>query len=91
VFTKTDEFTGHGELFVDDRAVGRAEIPHFTPMSFSNTGGGLTCGYEVGPAIGTDYDAPFRANVEIDRVVVDVSGAPHRDPEAEFDAIMSEQ
>ena len=32
-----------------------------------------------------------RANVDIDRVVVDVSGNPHRDPAAEFDAIMSEQ
>ena len=43
-------------------------------MTFSYTGGGLTCGYEVGPAIGDGYDAPFRANVDIDRVVVDVSG-----------------
>ena len=39
----------------------------------------------------TGYDAPFRANVEIDRVVVDVSGDPHRDPAAEYDKIMSEQ
>ena len=29
--------------------VGEGEIPLFTPMSFSGTGGGLTCGYEVGP------------------------------------------
>ena len=60
-------------------------------MTFSYTGGGLTCGYEVGPAIGDGYSAPFRANVEIDRVVVDVAGNAHRDPAAEFDAIMSEQ
>ena len=90
-FTKTAEFTGRGELFVDGQSVGAADIPHFTPMTFSYTGGGLTCGYEVGPAIGDGYEAPFRANVHIERVVVDVSGSPHRDPAAEFDAIMSEQ
>ena len=56
VFTKTAEFTGRGELFVDGEVVGAADIPHFTPMTFSYTGGGLTCGYEVGPAIGDGYD-----------------------------------
>ena len=91
VFSKTAEFTGRGELLVDGQIVGSGDIPHFTPMTFSYTGGGLTCGYEVGPAIGDGYETPFRANVDIDPVVVDVSGAPHRDPEAEYDAIMSEQ
>src|SRR5262249_1856506 len=90
-FTKTAEFTGRGEVLVDGTVVGAADILHFTPMTFSYTGGGLTCGYEVGPAIGEGYDAPFRTNVVIDRVVVDVSGAPHRDAAAEYDAIMSEQ
>jgi hypothetical protein len=91
VFTKTAEFTGRGELFVDGESAGAGDIPHFTPMTFSYTGGGLTCGYEVGPAIGDGYEAPFRANVEIGRVVVDVSGTPYRDPEGEYAAIMSEQ
>ena len=91
VFTKTAEYTGRGELFQDGNAVGASDIPHFTPMTFSYTGGGLTCGYEVGPAIADGYQAPFRANFEIARVVVDVSGNPHRDPAAEYDAIMSEQ
>jgi arylsulfatase len=90
-FTKTADFTGRGEVLVDGVVVGSADIPHFTPMTFSYTGGGLTCGYEVGPAVGEGYVAPFRANVAIDRVVVDVSGDPHRDPRAEFENIMSEQ
>ena len=80
-----------GQTAEVSHVVGAADIPHFTPMTFSYTGGGLTCGYEVGPAIGDGYDAPFRTNVEIDRVVVDVSGSPHRDPEGEYDAIMAEQ
>ena len=60
-------------------------------MSFSGTGGGLTCGYEVGPAVGDDYVAPFRCNATIRRVVVDVSGEHERDPMAVFQAIMAEQ
>jgi arylsulfatase len=90
-FTKTGPFAGTTELRVDGTVVATGEIPHFTPMSFSYTGGGLTCGYEVGPAIGDDYVAPFRANVVIERVVVELSGEPHRDPLAEFAAIMAEQ
>ena len=34
------------------RVVGAGEIPRFTPIAFSYTGGGLTCGYEMGPAGG---------------------------------------
>ena len=90
-FMKTAEFTGTVELFVDGEVVGQGKLPHFTPMQFSITGAGLTCGYESGPPIGDDYAAPFRCNVRLGPVTVDVSGAVHRDPEAEFEAIMSEQ
>jgi len=90
-YSKTKGFSGTGTLLVDGRAVGVGEIPLFTPMSFSGTGGGLTCGYEMGPAVGDDYVAPFRCNAGIRRVVVEVSGDHERDPMAVFQAIMSEQ
>jgi arylsulfatase len=91
VYTKTKGLSGAGQLLVDGVVVGEGEIPLFTPMSFSGTGGGLTCGYEVGPAIGDDYVAPFRCTAAIHRVVVEVSGEHERDPMAVFQAIMSEQ
>ena len=90
-FKKTKGLAGTGTLRVDGRVVGEGVIPHFTPMSFTSTGGGLTCGYEVGPAIGDDYVAPFRCTAKIRRVIVDVSGEHERDPMAVFQAIMSEQ
>jgi arylsulfatase A-like enzyme len=90
-YAKTADFQGECSLLVDDVVVGTGEIPMFTPVRFSITGGGLTCGYERGPAVGDDYTAPFPANVSIARVVVDVSGGEHRDPENEFKAMMAEQ
>jgi arylsulfatase len=84
-------FSGTGRLLVDGELVGEGPLEHLTPMRFSVTGGGLTCGYELGPAVGTGYEAPFRFNGTLYKVVVDVEGNPTIDPEAEFNAIMSEQ
>ena len=44
---------GTAVLGVDGREVGRGVIPRFTPTSFSGTGAGLSCGYEVGPRSAT--------------------------------------
>jgi arylsulfatase len=71
--------------------VGEAPLPRLTPARFSITGGGVTCGYELGPAVSSEYEAPFRFNATVHRVVVDVIGARALDAESEFDAIMSEQ
>ena len=90
-FTKTTGLAGHGELRVDGTVVGAGDIPTFTPMQFSHTGGGMTCGYEVGPSVGDDYVAPFRCNATIRRVVVEVEGAHERDPMAVFRQMMAEQ
>ena len=38
----------------------RACIPTFTVAAFSATGAGLTCGYELGPAVGDDYRGAVR-------------------------------
>jgi hypothetical protein len=90
-FTSAGGFRGTGRLLVDGRIVGEAEIPHVTPVRYSITGGGITCGWEQGPPVGTDYEAPFAFTGTVRRVVVEVDGQPHRDENAEFEAIMSEQ
>ena len=40
-------------------AGGEADIRRFTPVTFNEVGIGLTCGYEWGPSVGGDYEAPF--------------------------------
>jgi arylsulfatase A-like enzyme len=92
LFTKTDEHTGTATLSCDGEAVGAGDIPHFTPASYNGTGAGLSCGYELGPAIGKGYEAPFRfTGGVLHRVVVDVSESVATDPQAQFETIMAEQ
>jgi arylsulfatase len=90
-FTKTGDSTGTGALLCDGRTVGEGEIARFTPVSFNGTGAGLSCGYELGPAIGEGYDAPFRFTGQLHRVVVDVVDEAPVDPAERFEAIMREQ
>ena len=87
----TAPYAGIGRLLVDGGVVGEGPLAHLTPARFSITGGGLTCGYDHGPAVSSDYEAPFLFNATLHRVTVDVHGNPAVDPPAEFDAIMSEQ
>lgn len=90
-FETSGDFRGAARLFVDGRPVGEGEIPRVTPARYSISGGGITCGWEAGPAVGEDYRAPFTFGGVLRCVTVDVNGAAHRDPRAEFEAIMAEQ
>jgi len=82
-FTRTGEHCGTGALLVDGAVVGEAEIPRFTPTRFSLTGAGLTCGHSGPLPVTDDYQAPFRFTGRLHRIVVDVEGSPHLDPEDE--------
>jgi arylsulfatase len=90
-FTKDDGLGGQGALRVDGVTVAEGPIARFTAGGFNGVGVGLTCGYEWGPAIGTDYAAPFPATCAIDRAIVETRGPVVRDPIAEIEAILAEQ
>jgi arylsulfatase len=90
-YTPRPDLSGSVRLMVDSAEVGACEVAMFTPARFSITGGGLMCGYERGPAVGDDYQAPFPCTATIHRVVVEVDGLEHRDLESELEGIMSEQ
>jgi Sulfatase len=82
-FRRSGEHRGTGSLLVDGAVVGEAEIPQFTPIRFSITGAGLTCGYGLEPAVTDDYRAPFRFTGRLLRVVLEVEGTAYRDPDGE--------
>ncbi len=82
-FRRTGEHTGTGELLVDGTVVGQGTIPRFTPMRFSLTGAGLTCGYGDGLPVTRRYSGTFPFNGTIHEVVVEVDGTEFVDPEAD--------
>jgi arylsulfatase len=82
-FARTGEHQGTGTLAIDGTVVGAGELPRFTPTRFSLTGAGLTCGRDPGLPVTDDYAAPFAFTGTLRQVVVEVTGAPYRDPEGE--------
>jgi hypothetical protein len=66
---------GRALLEVDGRVVARAEVDRFTPMRFSITDAGLTCGTDPGSSVTPRYPAPFAFTGTLHRVVVDVDPA----------------
>jgi arylsulfatase len=82
-FTRTADHQGVGRLSVDGAVVGEGPVPRGTPMRFSITGAGLTCGYSDGLPVSRRYGAPFAFTGHIRRVVVDVDGQPFSDAEAD--------
>jgi arylsulfatase A-like enzyme len=90
-YERTADHTGTGRLLCDGVVVGQGDIPRFTPQAFNYHGAGISCGYELGPAVGEGYEVPFACTAVIHRVVVDVFERPTVNFEARFAAIMAEQ
>jgi arylsulfatase len=90
-FERREPRGGTAVLEIDGAVVAEEDIPAFTIAAFSATGAGLTCGYEVGPAVGDDYRAPFACTATIHSVTVTLSEQVPVNPMVEFERIMSEQ
>jgi arylsulfatase len=90
-FIRDGDHRGTGVLSVDGQRVAGARIPAFTPLRFSLTGAGLTCGYSGELPVCDDYRAPFRFTGSIERVVVEVDGEPFLDPEGEAQVAVETQ
>jgi arylsulfatase len=80
---------GRGQLYIDGRLVGNADIPTTTPIVFNP--GGLTCGANPGLSVTPEYASPFKFTGKIYGVTVDVSGDLIRDSEAELRLVMARQ
>ena len=90
-FEKDEFLGGRATLLQDGTVVGSGEVKRFTPVAFNEVMIGLTCGYEWGPAVGGDYEAPFAFNGTIVRAEVTATGPVTRDPVAEVAAILASQ
>jgi arylsulfatase len=82
---------GKAMLTVNGAPVAEGEIAHFTPVRFSITDAGLTCGEDAGSAVTARYQAPFRFTGALHKVVVDVEGEPVIDFKAAVEARLRTQ
>lgn len=79
-------FAGKLTLYIDGEAVGGSDIVT-QPGFFCLVGDGICVGRDSASPVTPDYEAPFRfAGGEIAKVVVDVSGEPYLDHEAQVAA-----
>ena len=90
-FTRTADHVGTGRLLLDGGLIGEGQIPRFTPIRFSLTGAGLTCGYGDGVPVSRSYRAPFAFNGRILHAVVEVDGAAFSDPDGEAQVAIATQ
>ncbi|MSO78818.1 MAG: arylsulfatase [Acidimicrobiia bacterium] len=83
VFESEGRFqSGTARLTIDGATVAEGHIKRFTPVRFSITDAGLTCGEDSGSAITARYAPPFTFTGALRHVVVDVQG----DAVIDFDA-----
>ncbi|MFY9112542.1 MAG: arylsulfatase, partial [Desulfomonilia bacterium] len=81
---------GRGQIYVDGKLVGQADIPVTIPQNIS-LGGGITCGADPGSTVTPDYRSPNRFTGKILKVKVDVSGELIKDRDAELRTVMARQ
>ncbi|BAI62419.1 arylsulfatase [Methanocella paludicola SANAE] len=81
---------GRGQLYIDGRLVGQADIPVTIPIRMT-LGGGIVVGADPGAPVTMDYRSPFEFTGRIHKVDVDVSGELIKDAEAEMRIVMARQ
>ena len=73
---KPDFFTGDVTLFVDDEKVGELKDIKMAGQYSAVSGYGLLVGRNAGTPVSRDYEAPFGFTGTIDKVTIEVEGAP---------------
>jgi len=81
---------GRGQLYIDGKLVGQADIPVTNPIMLG-LASGVAVGADPGSPVTDKYDAPFAFTGTLYNVTIDVSGDLIVDTEAEMRAIMARQ
>ncbi|HVT20133.1 MAG TPA: arylsulfatase [Mycobacteriales bacterium] len=90
-FDRTAEHAGTGTLSVDGTDLATGQIAPFTPVRFSLTGAGLTCGWCLPEPVCDDLVAPARFTGKLHEVRIEVDGPPTIDAEAEAEWAVATQ
>ncbi|MEZ4598960.1 MAG: arylsulfatase [Syntrophotaleaceae bacterium] len=78
------------KLFVDGRQVGGGELPVTIPLNLGLSAG-VVIGADTGAPVMTDYQPPFAFTGTVKKALVDVSGEPIEDKEAQMRMYLARQ
>jgi hypothetical protein len=79
-----------GKLYINDVQVGEAQIPRTIKFVYANYEG-FDIGIDTGTAVTDEYKQGARFTGKIEKVMIDLFGERHKDPEAEIKAVMKSQ
>lgn len=81
---------GRVTLLLDGAPIATGELPHTVPIRLGQ-GGAMLVGQDSGAPVNPEYTPPFRYAGQLERVIVDVSGEPTVDQQAEMKAYLRKQ
>ena len=81
---------GIGRLYINDEQVGEGPIPRTVKFMYANYEG-FDIGIDTGTPVSDEYKSGTRFTGKINKVVVDLFGERHTDPEAEAKAVLKSQ
>jgi arylsulfatase A-like enzyme len=77
------------KLFVDGKQVGSGKLPVTIPLSLGLSAG-VCVGADAGAPVMEDYTPPYRFNGRVKKVLIDISGEPFEDKEAQVQAYLAQ-
>ncbi len=82
--------SGRGQLYIDGKLVGQADMPVTIPLGFG-LAGGVAVGADPSSPVTDEYKPPYAFTGTLYSVTFDVSGELIKDTEAEMRAVMARQ
>ncbi|MDQ3021786.1 MAG: sulfatase-like hydrolase/transferase [Bacteroidota bacterium] len=80
---------GTAQVYINSKLVGTADFPWTVPFTFGLEG--LSCGYDSGEAVSSEYKIPFTFTGKIIKVTVEVFGTQIKDLLTELQALTGRQ
>jgi arylsulfatase len=81
---------GIGRMYINDSKVGEGQIPRTVKFMYANYEG-FDIGVDTGTPVTDEYKTGARFTGIIEKVVIDLSGERHIDPEAETKVALKSQ
>ena len=81
-FVKTSEHQGIAALYINGEKAGEKEIPRTVPVRYGPEG--FEIGRDSSTPVAESYTSPFAFTGTLNKIMIELDGDPHQDPEGDF-------